>query len=330
MKIGINGFGRIGRQVFRILHGRGKTIYRVNDLAPPATLAHLLKYDSIYGRFPGRIEADEKGFSVDGRPVAVTMERHPEKLGWDRNGIDVVVEATGAFRSHSEASRHLEAGAKKVVLTAHAKDVDWEVVFGVNHEDYDPGRHHVISNASCTTNSLGPVMKVLDREFGVARALMTTIHSYTSSQNLLDGPHKDLRRSRAAAVNIIPTGTGAAKATSRILPQLEGIFDGVALRVPTPAGSVSDISVVLKRPASARDVNAALKAAAEGEMKGIMAYTEEPIVSMDIVGDPHSATVDGLQTRTVDTLTQVFSWYDNEWGYANRIADLVELVDSKL
>lgn len=329
MKIGINGFGRIGRQVFRILHQRGLEVALINDLTDNKTLAHLLKYDSVYGRFPGEVAYDEENLYVDGRAIRATAIKDPAQLPWKEVGVELVIESTGVFTDREKAALHLEAGAKKVIITAPAKGEDITIVLGVNHEAYDPAKHHILSNASCTTNSLAPVMKVLDEAFGVEKALMTTVHSYTNDQRLLDLPHKDLRRARAAAINIIPTTTGAAKATALTLPQLKGKFDGMALRVPTPTGSISDITALLKREVSAEEVNAALKAAAEGALKGILAYTEDEIVLQDIVMDPHSSIVDGKLTKAIGNLVKVFAWYDNEWGYSNRVADLVELVIKK-
>lgn len=329
MKIGVNGFGRIGRQVFRILHQRGLEVALINDLTDNKTLAHLLKYDSVYGRFPGEVAYDEENLYVDGRAIRATAIEDPAQLPWKEVGVELVIESTGVFTDREKAALHLEAGAKKVIITAPAKGEDITIVLGVNHEAYDPAKHHILSNASCTTNSLAPVMKVLDEAFGVEKALMTTVHSYTNDQRLLDLPHKDLRRARAAAINIIPTTTGAAKATALTLPQLKGKFDGMALRVPTPTGSISDITALLKREVNAEEVNAALKAAAEGALKGILAYTEDEIVLQDIVMDPHSSIVDGKLTKAIGNLVKVFAWYDNEWGYSNRVADLVELVIKK-
>ena len=329
MKVGINGFGRIGRQVFRILHERGVEVALINDLTDNKTLAHLLKYDSTYGRFPGAVGYDEENLYVDGKAIRATAIKDPREIPWKQAGLGVVVESTGVFTDGEKARAHLAAGAKKVIITAPAKNEDITVVLGVNHEQYDPAKHHILSNASCTTNSLAPVMKVLEEAFGVEKALMTTVHSYTNDQRLLDLPHKDLRRARAAALNIIPTTTGAAKATALVLPSLKGRFDGMALRVPTPTGSISDITALLKREVTAEEVNAALKAAAEGPLKGILAYTEDEIVLRDIVMDPHSSIVDGKLTKAIGNLVKVFAWYDNEWGYANRVADLVELVLKK-
>jgi len=326
MEVGINGFGRIGRQVFRILHSRGVEVALINDLTDNKTLAHLLKYDSIYGRFPGEVAYDDQYLYVDGKAIRATALKDPKEIPWAEAGVGVVIESTGVFTDADKAKAHLEAGAKKVIITAPAKGEDLTIVMGVNHEAYDPERHHIISNASCTTNSLAPVMKVLEEAFGVEKALMTTVHSYTNDQRVLDLPHKDLRRARAAAINIIPTTTGAAKATALVLPSLKGRFDGMALRVPTATGSISDITALLKREVTAEEVNAALKAAAEGPLKGILAYTEDEIVLQDIVMDPHSSIVDAKLTKALGNMVKVFAWYDNEWGYANRVADLVELV----
>jgi glyceraldehyde 3-phosphate dehydrogenase len=326
MKVGINGFGRIGRQVFRILHSRGVEVALINDLTDNKTLAHLLKYDSIYGRFPGEVAYDDQYLYVDGKAIRATAVKDPKEIPWAEAGVGVVIESTGVFTDADKAKAHLEGGAKKVIITAPAKGEDITIVMGVNHEAYDPSQHHIISNASCTTNSLAPVMKVLEEAFGVEKALMTTVHSYTNDQRLLDLPHKDLRRARAAAINIIPTTTGAAKATALVLPSLKGRFDGMALRVPTATGSISDITALLKREVTAEEVNAALKAAAEGPLKGILACTEDEIVLQDIVMDPHSSIVDAKLTKALGNMVKVFAWYDNEWGYANRVADLVELV----
>ncbi len=329
MRVGINGFGRIGRQVFRILLDKGIEVALVNDLTDNKTLAHLLKYDSNYGRFPGEVSYDDEHIIVNGRKVKATAEPDPEKLPWAELGVDIVVEATGHFRDRKGAEKHLKAGAKKVIITAPAKEPDITVVIGVNHKELRP-EHKIISNASCTTNSLAPVMKVLEERFGVERALMTTVHSYTNDQRILDLPHKDLRRARAAAVNIIPTTTGAAVATALTLPSLKGRFDGMSLRVPTPTGSISDIVALLKRDVTAEEVNAALKEAAEGELKGILEYSEEELVRTDIVMNPHSSIVDGKLTKALGPLVKVFAWYDNEWGYANRVADLVEILKPML
>ena len=330
MKVGINGFGRIGRQVFRILHERGVEVALVNDLTDNETLAYLLKYDSNYGKFPGDVSHDDDNIVVDGKKIQATAIKNPEELPWGDLGVDVVIEATGIFRDREGASKHLSAGAKKVIITAPAKDPDWNVVLGVNEDTYNPDEHHIIDNASCTTNSLAPVMKLLDETFGIDKSLMTTIHSYTNDQSILDQPHKDLRRARAAGINIIPTSTGAASATGKVYEALQGKFDGTALRVPTSTGSISDITIVFKRDVTKEELNSTLKEASEGKLKGIVGYTEEPIVRTDIVGDPNSAIIDGAQTMALGNLAKVFSWYDNEWGYSNRVADLIQLVGEKL
>jgi glyceraldehyde 3-phosphate dehydrogenase len=329
MKVGINGFGRIGRLVFRILVSRGVEVVAINDLTDNKTLATLLKYDSNFGRFDGTVEFDEESLTVNGQRVHALAERDPGAIKWGELGVDVVIESTGIFTDRESVGKHLQGGAKKVIITAPAKGEDFSVVLGVNEQDYDPATHHLISNASCTTNSLGAPMKILEETFGIEKAIMTTVHSYTNDQRVLDLPHKDLRRARAAAVNIIPTSTGAAKAVSQVLPSLKGKFDGTSLRVPTPTGSISDVVVILKRDVTVDEVNAAFRAAAEGSHKGIIAYTEDPIVLADIQGDPHSAIIDGGLTMAMGNLVKFFSWYDNEWGYSNRIADLVQLVDSK-
>ncbi|WP_034384168.1 type I glyceraldehyde-3-phosphate dehydrogenase [Deinococcus sp. YIM 77859] len=329
MKVGINGFGRIGRLVFRILVERGVDVEAINDLTDTKTLATLLQYDSTAGRFNGTVEYDASSITVNGQRIQVLAERDPANLKWGELGVDLVVESTGIFTDREGASKHLAGGAKKVIITAPAKNEDISIVLGVNEEQYDPAAHHIISNASCTTNSLGAPMKVLDEAFGIEKAIMTTVHSYTNDQRVLDLPHKDLRRARAAAINIIPTSTGAAKAVSQVYPQLKGKFDGTSLRVPTPVGSISDVVVILGREVTADEVNAVFREAAEGRLKGILRYTEDPIVLQDIVGDPHSAIIDGGLTMAMGNLVKFFSWYDNEWGYSNRIADLVQLVQQK-
>ena len=329
MKVGINGFGRIGRQIFRILHDRGHDVVAVNDLTDNRTLAQLLKYDSNYGKFDGEVSYDDENFIVDGKKVRVTAIKDPATLPWGELGVDVVVESTGLFTKREQAAKHLQAGAKKVLISAPSPDADLDIMMGVNESEYNPSEHDILSNASCTTNSLAAVMKVLDETFGIEQAMMTTIHSYTNDQSILDMPHKDLRRARAAAVNIIPTTTGAAKAVGRVLPQLEGIFDGVAVRVPTPTGSLSDVTAILKREASAEEVNNALKEAAEGPLKGIVEYSTDPLVSKDIVGNPHSAIVDSEMTKTMGKMAKVFVWYDNEWGFSERMVDVLELMDNK-
>ena len=327
MKIGINGFGRIGRQIFRIAHARGMEIALVNDLTDNATLAHLLKYDSAYGRFPGEVSHDDEHLIVDGRKVRATAIMDPAELPWGELGVDIVVESTGIFTKREKAALHLKAGAKKVLISAPSPDADVDIVLGVNEDAYDPEKHVIVSNASCTTNSLAAIMKVIDETFGIEQAMMTTIHSYTNDQVLIDGPHKDLRRARSAAVNIVPSSTGAAKAVGKVLPNLRGIFDGGALRVPTPTGSISDVTAVLKRDATADELNAAIKQAAEGPLKGIVRYTEDPIVLTDIVGDPASSIFDAQSTMVIEgNMVKVVSWYDNEWGYSNRCVDLFRMM----
>jgi glyceraldehyde 3-phosphate dehydrogenase len=330
MKIGINGFGRIGRQIFRIAHQRGLEVVLVNDLTDTTTLAHLLKYDSNYGRFPGDVSHDDKNIIVDGSKVAVTAHKDPAEIPWGEHGVDIVVESTGIFTKRAQAAVHLAGGAKKVLISAPSPDPDFDIMLGVNQDEYDPKKHDVVSNASCTTNSLAPVMKVLDDTFGIEQALMTTIHSYTNDQRILDAPHKDLRRARNAASNIIPTSTGAAQAVGKVLPQLDGIFNGSSLRVPTQTGSISDITALLKREVAASDINAALEAAANGPLKGIVKYTTDPIVLADIVGDPHSGIVDSLLTKVQGRLAKVFVWYDNEWGYSNRMVDVIAIMGKTL
>ena len=326
MKIGINGFGRIGRQIFRIAHERGMEIALVNDLTDNATLAQLLRYDSNYGKFAGSVEHDSEHLVVEGRKIRVTEVRDPAELPWGELGVDVVVESTGRFTKRADAAKHLDAGAKRVLISAPSPDSDFDIMMGVNHEQFDPAQHVVVSNASCTTNSLAPVMKVIDETFGVENAMMTTVHSYTNDQMLLDGPHKDLRRARNAATNIIPTSTGAAVAVAKVLPQFDGIFDGVALRVPTPTGSISDVTAVLKREASAAEINAAVREAAAGPLQGIVRYSEEPLVLNDIQGDPHSGVFDAGLTKSNGTMAKFFVWYDNEWGYSNRMVDVLTLM----
>ena len=326
MKIGINGFGRIGRQIFRIATERGLEVVMVNDLTDNESLALLLKYDSNYGPFPGDVSYDDDNIIVNGKKVTATAHRDPADIPWGEAGVDIVVESTGIFTKRAQAAAHLEAGAKRVLISAPSPDSDFDIMLGVNQEQYDPKAHVIVSNASCTTNSLAGVMKVLDEAFGVEQAMMTTVHSYTNDQRILDAPHKDPRRARNAATNIIPTTTGAAKAVAKVLPQFAGKFDGVSLRVPTPTGSISDITAMLEREVSAEDVNAALEKAAAGSQKGIIRVTMDPIVQRDIVGDPHSGIVDGLMTKTMGRMAKVFVWYDNEWGYSNRMVDVLELM----
>jgi len=329
MKVGINGFGRIGRNALKAAFEKGVDfeIAAINDITDPATLAHLLKYDSCFGSFDGTVEAREDAIVVNGKEIKVLAVRDPAALPWGDMGVDIVLESTGLFTKKSDAGKHIEAGAKKVVISAPATDEDITIVMGVNEDKYDPANHHVLSNASCTTNCLAPVAKVIDREFGIVRGLMTTIHSYTNDQKILDLPHKDLRRARAAALSMIPTTTGAAKAVSLVLPQLKGKLNGGAMRVPTPAVSVVDVVFELKEKACKDSVNAALKAASENEMPGILGYSEEPLVSIDYKGDPRSSIVDALSTMVIDdNLIKILSWYDNEWGYSCRAIDLIEYI----
>ncbi len=327
VKVGINGFGRIGRNIFRAAHAAGADLefVAVNDLTDPATLAHLLKYDSILGRFPGEVEAGEDSISVDGTELKVLSERDPADLPWADLGADVVIESTGLFTGRDDAAKHLAAGAEKVIISAPAKEPDVTVALGVNFEsDYDPEQHHIIANASCTTNCLAPLAKVLNESFGIEQGLMTTIHAYTADQRLQDMPHKDLRRARAAALNLIPTTTGAAKAVGLVLPELNGKLNGFAMRAPVATGSVVDLVFTTPDPVSADEVNAAVKAAAEGPLEGILSYTEDPIVSTDIVSDPHSSIFDAGQTMTIGDgrMVKAVAWYDNEWGYSNRCVEL--------
>jgi glyceraldehyde 3-phosphate dehydrogenase len=327
VKVGINGFGRIGRNVYRAAQAAGADLefVAVNDLVDTATMAHLLKYDSILGRFPGEVEAGEGAIAVDGREVKMLSERDPGALPWGDLGVDVVIESTGFFTGREDAAKHLSAGAKKVIVSAPAKDPDITVALGVNFEsEYDRDSHHIISNASCTTNCLAPLAKVLDEAFGIEQGLMTTIHAYTADQRLQDMPHKDLRRARAAAVNLIPTTTGAAKAVGLVLPKLNGKLNGLSVRAPVTTGSVVDLVFTPSQPTDVDAVNAAVKAAAEGPLKGILAYTEDPIVSTDVVGDPHSSIFDAGQTMAIGDgkMIKAVSWYDNEWGYSNRCVEL--------
>ena len=331
-RVGINGFGRIGRNFFRaaLEQGADIEIVAVNDLTDNKTLAHLLKYDSITGRFQGEVSYDDEGIVVDGKHIKVLAQRNPADLPWGELGVEVVVESTGFFTDGEKAKAHIEAGAKKVVISAPAKNVDGTFVMGVNEADYDNATMNIVSNASCTTNCLAPLAKVLEENFGIERGIMTTIHSYTGDQRVLDAPHKDLRRARAAALNMIPTKTGAAQAVALVLPALDGKFDGLAVRVPTPTGSLTDLTFIAKKEVSVEAVKAAVKAAAEGELKGVLKYTEDPIVSSDIVGDPHTSIFDATETKVIGNLVKVLSWYDNEWGYSNALVRLTALVGSKL
>jgi glyceraldehyde 3-phosphate dehydrogenase len=334
IKVAVNGFGRIGRNTLRASlghsqYGKKFEIIAINDLGNTETLAHLLKYDSIYGKFNGNIEAKDDGIEVNGKHIKFLSQVNPSKLPWKDFDIDVVVESTGIFRTREGASQHLEAGAKKVIISAPAKDPDITVVLGVNEHLYDANKHHIISNASCTTNSLAPPVKVINDNFGIEQGFMTTIHSYTGDQRILDFPHKDLRRARAAAVSIIPTTTGAAKAVTLVIPELKGKLDGLAVRVPTPDGSLTDFTCTLKRDVTKQEINDTLKYAAENSLKGILQYSEEPLVSVDIVGNPHSAIVDGLSTRVngeKGNFVKILSWYDNEWGYSCRLVDLINYI----
>jgi glyceraldehyde 3-phosphate dehydrogenase len=336
VRVGINGFGRIGRNFFRAVQalneagGADIEIVAANDLGDLTTMAHLLKYDSILGRFPDDVSVVDGGIQVGGRTLRILAEKDPAQLPWKDLGVDVVVESTGFFTDATKAKAHLDGGAQKVIISAPAKNEDVTVVMGVNHTTYDAQAHSIISNASCTTNCLGPMAKVLHEEFGIVKGLMTTIHAYTQDQNLQDAPHKDLRRARAAALNIVPTSTGAAKAIGLVMPELKGKLDGYALRVPVPTGSATDLTFEAGRETSADEVNAALRTAAEGELKGILKYTEDPIVSTDIVTDPHSCIFDAGLTKVLGNQVKVVGWYDNEWGYSNRLADLVSFVGESL
>jgi glyceraldehyde 3-phosphate dehydrogenase len=332
VKVGINGFGRIGRNFFRAARsqGVGFDFVAVNDITDSSTLAHLLKYDSVLGNLDADIAATDEGITVDGDGFKVLSERDPGNLPWKELGVEVVVESTGLFTDRDNAEKHLSAGAQKVIISAPAKGEDITIVLGVNEDQYDPDDHHVISNASCTTNCVVPMASVLDQSFGIDRALMTTCHAYTNDQNLLDLPHKDLRRARAAAINIVPASTGAAKATSLAIPKLKGKMDGMAFRVPVPDGSVTDLVCILDREASAEEVNEAFRKAGEGRLSGLLKYTEDPLVSSDVVGDPHSCVFDALSTMALGNLVKVIGWYDNEWGYSNRLVELTDLVAEKL
>ncbi len=332
IRIGINGFGRIGRMVMRAYNKDPKKdveIVAVNDLTDPATLAYLLKYDSVHGRYPGTVAVGEGGLTVDGKHVAVIAEKEPAKLPWKQHGVELVLESTGRFTEAAKARAHLEAGAKKVIISAPAKGQDVTLCLGINAHLYDPAKHTIVSNASCTTNCLAPVVKIVHETFGVAHGLMTTVHSYTNDQNILDLPHKDLRRARAAALSMIPTTTGAAKALSEVIPEMKGKLDGFAIRVPTPNVSVVDFTARVEKPASIEAVNDAFRKAAAGALKGILAVTDEPNVSIDFNGDAHSATVDLKSTMVTGDLVKVVAWYDNETGYATRLYELAKLMAQK-
>jgi len=332
IKVGVNGFGRIGRNFLRatLESGANFEIVGINDLTDNATLAHLLKYDSILGRLKVPVTFTDSTITVGGKTISVSAERDPANIPWGKLGVDVVVESTGIFTKAADAGKHIAAGAKKVIISAPATDEDITIVMGVNHEKYDSAKHNIISNASCTTNCLAPMAKVLNDEFGIVRGLMTTIHAYTNDQVILDFPHTDLRRSRAAALSIIPTSTGAAKAISLVLPELKGKLDGYALRVPVPTGSATDLTVELSKETSVAEINAALKKASQGALKGYMTYTEDPIVSADIVTDPSSCIVDAGLTKVIGSTAKVVGWYDNEWGYSNRLVDLIQYIGKSL
>jgi glyceraldehyde 3-phosphate dehydrogenase len=332
LKVGVNGFGRIGRNFLRasLESGANFEIVGINDLTDNATLAHLLKYDSILGRLNQPVTHTDTTITVGGKTIAVSAERDPANIPWGKLGVDIVVESTGIFTKAADAQKHITAGAKKVIISAPATDEDITIVMGVNHQDYDSSKHNIISNASCTTNCLAPMAKVLNDEFGIVRGLMTTIHAYTNDQVILDFPHKDLRRSRAAALSIIPTSTGAAKAISLVIPELKGKLDGFAMRVPVPTGSATDLTVELAKEVTVAEINAAIKKASEGSLKGYLTYTEDPIVSADIVTDPASCIFDSGLTKVIGTQVKVVGWYDNEWGYSNRLVDLIQYIGKTL
>ena len=331
IKVGINGFGRIGRNIFRAALGDGEIdIVAANDITDAATLAHLLKYDSVLGNLDQDVSADGNTITAGGESFKVLKERDPANLPWKELGVDIVIESTGLFTKREDASKHLDAGAKKVIISAPAKNEDFTVVMGVNHDKYEPSQHHIISNASCTTNCLAPLVKVLHDSFGLAKGIMTTIHSYTNDQKLLDLPHKDLRRARAAALSMIPTSTGAAVAVTTVLPELKGRLDGISVRVPTPNVSLTDLTAVLEKDVSVADVNDALKSAANGKLKGILEYSEAPLVSADFRGNPSSSIIDAPFTKVVsNNVVKVLSWYDNEWGFSCRVKDLIHYIAEK-
>lgn len=333
LRVGINGFGRIGRPVFKIAQekfGKDAEIVLINDLTDPKTLAHLLKYDSTYGVYGGEVSAKEHSIVVNGKEIEICAETKPENIKWGEYGVDVVIESTGRFTSKEDCMKHIAGGAKKVVISAPAKNEDITIVMGVNEDKYDPEKHVVISNASCTTNCLAPMAKVLHEKFGIVKGLMNTIHSYTNDQRILDQPHSDLRRSRSAALSIIPTTTGAAKAVALVLPEMKGKLTGMSLRVPTPTVSVVDLVAELEKSVTVEEINNALKAAAENELKGILQYTDEPLVSIDFKSNPHSSIIDGLSTMVLaGNMVKVISWYDNEWGYSNRVVDLIKYMANR-
>ena len=328
VRVAINGFGRIGRSFYRIVHSDPELeVVAINDLTDAKTLAHLLKYDSVHRKFDAEVYADGDEIVVDGRRIRVYANPNPEELPWKELEVDIVLEATGRFRDRDGASKHLKAGARRVVISAPAKEPDITIVMGVNQKEYDPERHRIISNASCTTNCLAPVAKVILENFGIISGFLTTVHAYTMDQRILDAPHKDLRRARAAAVSMVPTTTGAAKAVGLVIPELKGKFNGISIRVPTPDVSIVDFVCVVEKETTVDEVNGALREAAEGELKGILAYSEEPLVSVDYLGDPHSSIVDGLSTDVINgNLVKVIAWYDNEWGYSNRLVDLIKYI----
>ncbi|MBX3087465.1 MAG: type I glyceraldehyde-3-phosphate dehydrogenase [Cryobacterium sp.] len=332
VRVGINGFGRIGRNFYRAAESLGSKleIVAVNDLTDNKTLASLLKYDSVLGKLGSEVDFDDKQLRVNGKPIVALAEKDPALLPWGDLGVDIVIESTGRFTDAADAGKHLSAGAKKVIISAPGKGEDGTFVMGVNEKDYDSAKHNIISNASCTTNCLAPLAKVFMDNFGIERGLMTTVHAYTADQNLQDGPHKDLRRARAAAINIVPTSTGAAKAIGLVLPELVGKLDGYALRVPVPTGSITDLTVETRAGLTVDDVNAAYREAANGSLKGLLSYSEDPLVSTDIVGDPHSCIFDSGLTKVIGTQVKVAGWYDNEWGYSNRLVDLTEYVAARI
>ena len=332
IRVGINGFGRIGRNFYRAVKQSGSDIeiVAVNDLGAIKTMAHLLKYDSVLGVLPNTIEATDEGISIDSKVLKVLSKRDPKELGWGSLGVDVVIESTGFFTDRDKAAAHLDAGARCVVVSAPATNADATFVYGVNHKDFDPKKHKVVSNASCTTNCFVPLVKVLDDAFGVENGLMTTIHAYTGDQSIVDGPHSDLRRARAAAINIIPTSTGAARATSLVMQSMKGKLDGTSLRVPVPTGSITDFVANLKKSATVDEINAAFKAAADGSLKGILEYCSDPIVSSDVVTNPHSCIFDKDLTMSMGSLVKVLGWYDNEWGYSNRLVDMTSYIGAAL
>ncbi len=326
MKVGINGFGRIGRLVFRAAHKSNIEFVGINDITDAKTLAHLLKYDSVHGKFPGEVAADGNALVVDGKRIPISAERDPANLPWGKLGADVVLECTGLFRTKETAGKHIEAGAKKVLISAPANGHDGTFIPSINCKGYDKTKHHIISIGSCTTNCLAPVCRVLLDNFGIERGFMTTIHSYTGDQRVLDAPHKDLRRARAAAVSMIPTTTGAAKAIALVIPEMEGKMDGCAIRVPTPDGSMVDVALILEKAATKEEINAAMKKAADGPLSKALEYCEDPIVSCDVIGNPHGSIFDAAMTMSAGKFVKVFSWYDNEWGFSNRMVDMIKMM----